>query len=137
VGALPGLHRVAGPMPVTVVSVAPLAVVLPAGTLQQTEAPEAPASWRPLALLVVVVVLPEHLALLVLPLLLADCSVKAAGVVVAVLRVLVVQVVRAVAAQVAVVARVAAAHTQQVLAGLVVLVGLWYWSFDHAAICRG
>jgi len=71
----------------------------------------------------------------VLLLLLADCSVKAAGVVVAVLRVLVVQVVRAVAAQVAVAARVAAAHTQQVLAGLAVLAGSWYWSFDHAAIC--
>lgn len=28
----------------------------------------------------------------------------------------------------------AVAHTLQVLAGLVAMVGHWYWSFDHAAI---
>jgi len=33
------------------------------------------------------------------------------------------------------VAVLAAAHTQQVMAGLVGVVGLWFWSFDHAAIC--
>ena len=93
-------------------------------------------SWKPLVLPVVLQV-PGKQALLVLPLLLADCSVKAAGAVVEALRALVVQAVRVVAAQAAVVARVAAAHTQQVLVVSVVLAGHWYWSFDHAAICRG
>jgi len=83
--------------------------------------------------LVALVVVLVALVPLLLP---ADCSVRVAGVVVAVLRVLVVQVVRAVAAQVAVVARVAAAHTQQVLVGLAALAGSWFWSFDHAEICR-
>jgi len=68
---------------------------------------------------------------------LAACSVKAVAVVGEALLAQEVQVVRAVAAQVAVAARVAAAHTQQVLADLAALAGLWYWSFDHAAICRG
>lgn len=74
---------------------------------------------------------------MVLPLLLVDCSGRAAGAVVVALMATVVQVVQAVAAQAAVAARVAAAHTQQVLAVSVVLAGHWYWSFDHAAICRG
>ena len=50
-----------------------------------------------------------------LPLLLADCSVKAAGVVVEARMTRVVLAVRAVAALVAVVARVAAAHTRPAL----------------------
>lgn len=69
-------------------------------------------------------------------LLLAACSVRVAVVVAVARVVLVVRVVRAVAAQVAVVARVAAAHTQQVLAGLVEVDGHWYWSSEHEAICR-
>jgi hypothetical protein len=94
-------------------------------------------SWRPLAPLLVVAVLPEHLARLALLLLRVVCSDRAAAVVGEALLAQEVQGVQVVAAQVAVVARVAAAHTQQVLAGLVALAGLWYWSFDHAAICRG
>ena len=81
--------------------------------------------------------LPETLVLLAPLLLPADCSVKAAGVAVVALLARVVLAVLEVAAQVAVAARVAAAHTQQVLAVLVVLAGHWYWSSDHAAICRG
>jgi hypothetical protein len=92
-------------------------------------------SWRPLAPLLVVAVLPEALVPLVLLLLRVVCSDRAAAVVGEALLAQAVPGVQAVAAQVAVAARVAAAHTQQVLAGLVVLAGLWYWSFDHAAIC--
>jgi len=76
----------------------------------------APASWRPLALLPAVVVLPEHLARLALLLLRVVCSDRVAVVVVvapAVLAVLAVQEVEDLAAAVAV---LAAAHTQQVLA---------------------
>ena len=72
-----------------------------------------------------------------LPLLLVDCSGRAEALVVVALVAPVVQAVRAVAAQAAVAARVAAAHTQQVLVGLAAMAGHWYWSFDHAAICRG
>jgi heme/copper-type cytochrome/quinol oxidase subunit 1 len=68
-------------------------------------------------------------------LLLAACSAKAAeAVAVATLALVVLAVLEAVALAAAV-AVLAAAHTQQVLAGLVVLAGLWFWSFDHAAIC--
>ena len=63
------------------------------------------------------------------------CSDKAAAVVVEAQQALVVRAVQVVVALVAVVARVAAAHTQQVLVVLAVLVGPWYWSFDHAALC--
>ena len=80
-------------------------------------------------------VLPEALVLLVLLLLLADCSVKAAVAVVEARVALVVQVVLEAVALVAVAVLVAAPHTQQVLAGLVAMDGHWYWSFDHAAIC--
>ena len=62
-----------------------------------------------------VAVLPETLVPLVLLLLPADCSVKAAGAVVAGLLVPVVRAVRAVAALAAAVVVLAAAHTQQVL----------------------
>lgn len=72
-----------------------------------------------------------------LPLLLAACSVKAVVVVVVALVAPVVLVVQVVVVQVAVVARVAAAHTQQVLAGLVEVDGHWYWSSEHEALCRG
>ena len=102
---------------------------------KKTETAAARDSWKPRARHLGQAVLPEPLVLLVQHLLLADCSVKEAAVVVEVLLVLAVQVVRAVAAQAAVVARVAAAHTQQVLVVSVVLAGHWYWSFDHAAIC--
>ena len=94
-------------------------------------------SWKPRAQRQERVALPEPLARLVLLPPLADCSVKAAGAVVEARVVLAAVVVRAVAAQVAVVARVAAAHTQQVLVALAAMAGHWYWSFDHAAICRG
>lgn len=91
--------------------------------------------WKLLAPMLGVEVLPEHLARLALLLLRVVCSDRAVvAVVVApvVLAVLAVQEVEDLAAAVAV---LAAAHTQQVLAGLVVLAGLWFWSFDHAAIC--
>ena len=94
-------------------------------------------SWRQQAQRQERVALPEPLALLVLPLLLVDCSVKAVVVVVVALVAPVVQVVQVVAAQAAVAARVAAAHTQQVLVVSVVLAGHWFWSFDHEALCRG
>jgi hypothetical protein len=92
-------------------------------------------SWKPRARHLERAVLPEHLARLALLLLRVVCSDRAAVAVVVApvaLAVLAVQEVEALAAAVAV---LAAAHTQQVLAGLVVLAGLWYWSFDHAAIC--
>ncbi len=59
-----------------------------------------------------------------LPLLLVDCSGRAEALVVVEPGALAVQVVRAVAAQAAVVAGVAAAHTQQVLVALAVMVML-------------
>ena len=92
---------------------------------------------KPLVLPVVLEVQPGKQALLVLPLLLVDCSGRAEALVVVALVALVAQVVQVVAALVAVVAVVVAAHPQQVLAGLVALAGHWFWSFDHAAICRG
>lgn len=102
--------------------------------LQQTETSAAHALERPLALLVVAEVL---LVLLVQRLLLAACSgrAEAEGVVAQAGREA--QVVQVVVALVAAVARVAAAHTQQVLVASVAMAGHWYWSFDHAAICRG
>ena len=105
--------------------------------LQQTATAAAPASWKPRARHLAQAVLPEARVLLVPLLLLADCSGRVAGAVVVARVALVVQVVQAVVDQVAVVALVAAAHTQQALAGLAVLAGHWYWSSDHAAICRG
>jgi hypothetical protein len=81
-------------------------------------------------------VLPETLVLLALLLLRVVCSDRAAAVVGEALLAQEVQGVQVVAAQVAVVARVAAAHTQQVLADLAALAGPWFWSFDHAEICR-
>ncbi len=79
----------------------------------------------------------DNLGLQVLRPLQADCSVKAAAVVVEAQQVVrAVLAVLEVVALAVVVARVAAAHTQQVLVVLVGVVGLWYWSFDHAAICR-
>ena len=74
--------------------------------------------------------------LLVLLLLLADCLAKAVAEVAEVLREQEVRVVQAVVALVVAVAVLAAAHTQQGLVVLAVLVGPWCWSFDHAAICR-
>jgi hypothetical protein len=94
-------------------------------------------SWKHLARHLAWVVLPETLARLEQRLPRVDCSGRAAVVVVEARVARVVLAVRAVVAQVAVVARVAAAHTQQVLAGWAAMVGHWYWSFDHAAICRG
>ena len=79
--------------------------------------------------------LPEPPELLVQPLLPVACSDKAAAVVVEAQQALVALVVQAVVALVVAVAVLAAAHTQQVLAGLVALAGHWYWSFDHAALC--
>ena len=105
--------------------------------LQQTARQVARDSWKPRARHLARVALPEPLARLVLPLLLVDCSGRAEALVVVALVAPVVQVVRAVAAQAAVAARVAAAHTQQVSVVSVVLAGHWFWSFDHAAICRG
>ena len=69
-------------------------------------------------------VLPEPLVLLVQHLLLADCSVKAVVVEVVALLARVVLAVLEVQALVAVVARVVAAHTQQVLVALAVMVML-------------
>jgi len=92
-------------------------------------------SWKPRARHLGQAVLPESLVLLAPLLLLADCSGKVVGAVVEALLVQAVQAVQVVVVQVAAVAVLAAAHTQQVLAGLVGVVGLWYWSFDHAAIC--
>ena len=80
-------------------------------------------------------VLPEALVLLVLLLLLADCSAKAAGVAVVALLVLAVQVVLEVVALAAVAVVQRAVHTRPALVVSVVLAGLWFWSFDHAAIC--
>lgn len=105
--------------------------------LQQVARQVAPASWKPRARHLAQAALPESLVLLALLLLLADCSVKAAGAVVEALRALVVQAVRAVVALVAVAARVAAAHTQPALAALVAMAGHWYWSSEHEALCRG
>ena len=105
--------------------------------LQQMATAAARDSWKPLARHLAQVALPEALVLLALLLLLADCSVKAAVVVVVALLARVVLAVLEVAAQVAVVARVAAAHTQQVLAVSVGMDGHWYWSSEHEAICRG
>ena len=102
---------------------------------QQTETAAARDSWKPRARHLAQVALPEPLAQQAPLLLLADCSVKAAGAVVEARVARVVLAVRAVAAQVAAVARVAAAHTQQVLAALAAMAGHWFWSFDHAAIC--
>ena len=51
--------------------------------------------------------------------------------------VLVVLAAQVVAALVVGVARVVAAHTQPAMVALVEMAGHWYWSFDHAAICRG
>ena len=79
--------------------------------------------------------LPEPLARLVLPLLLADCSDKVAVAVLAVLLALVARAVLEAVAQAAVVARVAAAHTRPAMVALAVMAGHWFWSFDHAAIC--
>ena len=73
--------------------------------------------------------------LLVLLRLLADCSDRAAAVVVEVLLVLAVQAAQEVVALAAAVARVAAAHTQQVPVVWVVLAGHWFWSFDHGQVC--
>ena len=87
--------------------------------------------------LVLLVVLEGEQALLVLPLLLVDCSGRAAGAVVVALMAMVAMVAMAVAAQVAVAARVAAAHTRPAMVALAAMAGHWYWSFDHAAICRG
>ncbi len=75
-------------------------------------------------------------ARLALLLLRVVCSDRAAAVVGEALLAQEVLAVLEVVALAAVVARVAAAHTRQVLAGLVGVVGHWYWSFDHAAICR-
>lgn len=72
-----------------------------------------------------------------LPLLLVDCSGRAEALVVVALMATVVQVVQVVVVQVAVVARVAAAHTRPAMVALAVMAGHWFWSFDHAAICRG
>lgn len=94
-------------------------------------------SWKPRARHLAQAALPESLVLLVPLLLLADCSGRVAGAVVVARVALVVLAVQVVAAQVVGVARVAAAHTQQVLAALAAMAGHWYWSFDHAAICRG
>ena len=72
---------------------------------------------------------------MVLPLLLAACSVRAAEVEAVGLLVLAAQAVQAVVAQVVVVAEVAAARMLRVRADLAALAGPWFWSFDHAAIC--
>lgn len=70
----------------------------------------------------------------VLLLLLADCSVKAAGAVVEARVGLVVQAVQAVVAQVVVVAEVAAARMLRVPEVLAAMVGHWYWSSDDGQI---
>jgi hypothetical protein len=70
------------------------------------------------------------------PLLLADCSVKAAGAVVEARVAVAVPAVLEVVALAVVAAVLRAVHTQQVLAGLVVLAGHWYWSSEHETVCR-
>ena len=92
-------------------------------------------SWKPQAQRQERVALPEPLARLVPLLLLADCSVKAAVVVVEALRALVVRAVQVVVALAAVVARVAAAHTELVLVVSVGMAGHWYWSSEHETVC--
>ena len=79
---------------------------------------------------------PALLALQALHLLLAGCLGKAAVVAVVVLLALAVQAVLEVAALVAV---AVAQHAARMLLALVVwavLAGHWFWSIDHAAICR-
>ena len=92
-------------------------------------------SWKTMVLSVVLEVYPGEQALMVLPLLLVDCSGRAEALVAVAQVVMVVQVVQVVVVQVAVVARVAAAHTRPAMVALAAMAGHWYWSFDHAAIC--
>ena len=94
------------------------------------------ASWKPRARHLALAASQETPELLVLPLLPVACSAKAVAEVAAERVVQVVQVVPVAVALVVEVARVAAAHTPQEQAVLVVMAGHWYWSFDHAAICR-
>ena len=94
------------------------------------------ALWKQRARHLAVAASPVLLVLLALPLLPVVCSAKAVAEVAAELVVLVARAVLEAVALVAVVARVAAAHTPQEQAVLVVMAGHWYWSFDHAAICR-
>ncbi len=103
---------------------------------QQTARRAARDSWKPQAQRQERVALPAPQARQVLRPLQEACSAKAVAVVVEVLLVLVARAVLEAVALAAAVAVLAAAHTRQVLAGLVGVVGLWYWSFDHAAICR-
>ena len=93
--------------------------------------------WKPRARHLAQVALPEPLARLAPLLLLADCSVKAVAVVVEARMTRVVLAAQVVAAQAAVAARVAAAHTRPALVVSAAMDGHWFWSFDHAAICRG
>ena len=72
-----------------------------------------------------------------LPLLLVDCSDKVAVAVVVALMATVAMVVQVVVVQAVVEAGVAAAHTRPAMVALAAMAGHWYWSFDHAAICRG
>lgn len=91
-------------------------------------------SWKPRAQPLERAVLPAPQARQVLRPLQEACSAKAAEAVAVGLPEMAVQAVQAVVALVAAVARVAAAHTQQVLVGLVAMVGHWYWSSDDGQI---
>ena len=102
---------------------------------QQAATLAARDSWRPLALLLLVVALQALRALQAQRRLLAACSDRAAAVVAEAQAGLVVLEAQEVEALAAAVAVLAAAHTQQVMAGLAVMAGHWFWSFDHAAIC--
>lgn len=121
--------------PVMAVWAARLGVELHLQMPQQTARRAARDSWKPRAQPLERAVLPEHLALLALLLLRVVCSDRAAAVVAEAQAGLVAQVVLEVEALAEAAVQAVAARTQQVLAGLVAMAGLWYWSFDHAAIC--
>ncbi len=97
---------------------------------------------KPLVLLVVLQVYTGKQALLVLPLLLVDCSGRAEALV-AVAQVVMAQVVMVVmVVQVVVVQAVAAVQAAVLLlllalVALAAMAGHWFWSFEHEAICRG
>lgn len=92
--------------------------------------------WRYRALLSVVVEPRVMPVVPVLHLLLAGCLGKVVVVVVVVVLALEVQAVLEAVALVAAVVAQHAVHTPLVLVVSAVMAGHWYWSIDHAAICR-
>ena len=85
--------------------------------------------------LVLLLVMPGKQALMVLPLLLVDCSGRAEALVEGDIMATVAMVVQVVVVQAVVEAGVVAAHTRPAMVALAAMAGHWYWSFDHAAIC--